>query len=62
MGVGGDEGGVGDVGPAPESQSTASESGEGEGDADWVEGFGEGCESAKPQMGIHKTQTRQSMA
>ena len=46
MGVGGDEGGVSDVDPAPESQSTASESGEGEGDADWVEGFGEGCESA----------------
>ena len=46
MGVGGDEGGVSDVGPAPESESTASESGEGEGDADWVEGFGEGCESA----------------
>ena len=46
MGVGGDEGGVGDVGPAPESQSTTSKSGEGEGDADWVEGFGEGCESA----------------
>ena len=41
MGVGGDEGGVSD-----ESQSTASEGGEGEGDADWVEGLGEGCESA----------------
>ena len=46
MGVGGDEGCVGDVGPAPESQSTASEGGEGEGDADWVEGLGGGCESA----------------
>ena len=34
VGVGGNEGGVGDVGPAPESQSTAPEGGEGKGDAD----------------------------
>ena len=46
MGVGGDEGGVSDVGPAPESQSTASESGEGEGNADWMKGLSERCESA----------------
>ena len=46
MGVGGDEGGVGDVGPAPESQSTAPEGGEGKEDADWMEGLSEGCESA----------------
>ena len=39
MGVGGDEGGVGvgDAGPAVESQSTAAEGGEGKGDADWME-------------------------
>ena len=46
MRVGGDGSGVGDVGPLPESQSTATEGGEGKGDAGWVEGLGEGCESA----------------
>ena len=46
MGVRGNEGGVCNVRPAPETQSTAPEGGEGKGNADWVEGLGEGYKSA----------------